>query len=100
MRRNIGTTRARDFYDLHTLYRTRHTEIRPDILRLAVEHTAKKRGSMQDMHDWKEIIKDIRTEQQLSHLWEKYCEENQYAAGITFNEVVDTVDKVAQRLNF
>lgn len=100
IRRNIGTTRARDFYDLHTLYRTRHTEIRPDILRLAVEHTAKKRESMQDMHDWKEIIKDIRTEQQLSHLWEKYCEENQYAAGITFNEVVDTVDMIAQRLNF
>ena len=100
IRRNIGTTRARDFYDLHTLYRTRHTEIRPDILRLAVEHTAHKRGSMQDMHDWKEIIKDIRTEQQLSRLWEKYCEENQYAASISFNEVVDTVTEVAALLNF
>lgn len=100
IRRNIGTTRARDFYDLHTLYRTRRTEIRPDILRLAVEHTAQKRGSMPDLHDWKEIIKDIRAEQQLARLWEKYCEENQYAAGITFNEVVDTVDTIAQLLNF
>lgn len=100
IRRNIGTTRARDFYDLHTLYRTRRTEIRPDILRLAVEHTAQKRGSMQDLHDWKEIIKDIRAEQHLSRLWEKYCEENQYAAGIWFNDVVDTVIEVAALLNF
>jgi len=98
--RNIGTTRARDFYDLHTLYRTRRMEICPDILRLAVEHTAQKRGSMPDLHDWQEIIEDIRTEQQLSHLWEKYREENQYAAGITFNEVVDTIDTIAQLLNF
>lgn len=100
IRRNIGTTRARDFYDLHTLYRTRRTEIRPDILRLAVEHTAQKRGSMQDLRDWKEIIEDIRSEQQLARLWEKYCEENQYAASISFNEVVDTVTEVAALLNF
>ena len=99
IRRNIGTTRARDFYDLHTLYRTRHTEIRPDILRLAVEHTAQKRGSMQDLHDWKEIIEDIRAEQQLARLWEKYCKENQYAAGIWFNDVVDTIIEVAALLN-
>lgn len=100
IRRNIGTTRARDFYDLHTLYRTRRTEIRPEILRLAVEHTALKRGSMEDLHDWKEIIEDIRAEQQLIHLWEKYCKENQYAADIPFEEVVDTVDEVARLLSF
>lgn len=100
IRRNIGTTRARDFYDLHTLYRTRRTEIRPDILRLAVEHTAQKRRSMQDLRDWKEIIEDIRSEQQLARLWEKYCEENQYAANISFNEVVDTATEVAALLNF
>ena len=100
IRRNIGTTRARDFYDLHTLYRTRCEEIRPDILRLAVAHTAQKRGSMQEIHDWKEIIEDIRVEQQLSRLWEKYCEENQYAKGISFNRVVDTVNEIAILLSF
>lgn len=100
IRRNIGTTRARDFYDLHTLYRTRRTEIRLDILQLAVEHTAQKRGSMQELHDWKEIIEDIRAEQQLAHLWEKYREENPYAKGVAFNQVIDTVNEVANLLNF
>ena len=32
IRRNIGTTRARDYYDLHTLYRSRQNEVRPDVL--------------------------------------------------------------------
>ena len=40
IRRNISTTRARDFYDLHTLYRSRKSEVCPDILKAAVLHTA------------------------------------------------------------
>ena len=60
IRRNIGTTRARDFYDLHTLFRSRKEEINVDILRMAVIHTAQKRESVEDIRDWKAIIKDIR----------------------------------------
>lgn len=40
IRRNIGTTRARDYYDLHTLYRSRKQAVRPEILKAAVLHTA------------------------------------------------------------
>lgn len=100
IRRNIGTTRARDFYDIHILYRTRYKELRPDILRSAVAHTVQKRGSEQDMRDWKEIVKDIRAEQNLACLWEKYCEDNPYAKGISFDQVVDTVNEIAILLNF
>lgn len=42
IRRNIGTTRARDFYDLHTLYRSRKDVVQMDVLRAAVIHTAEK----------------------------------------------------------
>lgn len=59
IRRNIGTTRARDYYDLHTLFRSRRSEVRPDVLKAAVLHTAKKRDSVQDIEDWRDIIKDI-----------------------------------------
>lgn len=62
IRRNIGTTRARDYYDLHTLYRSRKDEVRPDVLKAAVLHTAQKRDSVQDIEDWHDIIKDIREE--------------------------------------
>ena len=61
IRRNIGTTRARDFYDLYALYRIHKDEIRIPILRLAVEHTARKRGSLELLSDWVEIIDDIRS---------------------------------------
>lgn len=58
IRRNIGTTRARDFYDLHTLYRSRKSEIRVDVLKTAVLHTAQKRESLEDIKDWKDMLNE------------------------------------------
>lgn len=100
IRRNIGTTRARDFYDLHTLYRSRKNEIRPDILREAVLHTANKRNSLDDVHDWKDIMTDIREEPVLYRLWENYVAENKYIGELAFHEVLDTADEVAKLLGF
>lgn len=99
IRRNIGTTRARDFYDLHTLYRIRKSEIRLGILKEAVLHTAKKRGSVEDIQDWKEILKEIREEAQLYLLWDNYVAENKYIGELTFHEVLDTVNELAGLLN-
>lgn len=95
IRRNIGTTRARDFYDLHTLFRSRKSEIRQDILKAAVLHTAQKRDSIQDMQDWRDILKDIREEPQMYLLWDNYIAENKYIGNLEFHEVLDTVDEAA-----
>lgn len=99
IRRNIGTTRARDYYDLHTLYRSRKEEIRIDILKEAVLHTAKKRESIEDMQDWREIIQDIRNEPQMHLLWNNYVADNKYIGDLQFNEVLDTVKEIAGLLN-
>ena len=100
IRRNIGTTRARDYYDLHTLYQSRKQEVRPEILKAAVLHTAKKRDSVEDIHDWKDILLDIREEHNLHRLWDNYVSENKYIGGLTFQEVFDTLEEVAKLLDF
>lgn len=100
IRRNIGTTRARDFYDLHTLFRSRRSEVRPEILKAAVLHTAQKRDSLQDIADWREILKDMREEPQLYRLWETYIAENQYIGALELNAVFDTVNEVGELLGF
>ena len=100
IRRNIGTTRARDFYDLHTLYRSRKSEIRVDVLKTAVLHTAQKRESLEDIKDWKDILKDLREEPQMYLLWDNYIAENKYIGNLKFHVVLDTVEEIAQILNF
>lgn len=100
IRRNIGTTRARDFYDLHTLFCSRRSEVRPEIFKAAVLHTAKKRDSVQDIADWREILKDIREEPQLYRLWENYVAENKYIGTLKFQTVLDTLNEVGTLLGF
>ena len=99
IRRNIGTTRARDFYDLYTLYRSRKDEIRPEVLKSALLHTAKKRNSMEDMQEWRDILRDIREEPPLYRLWENYTAENKYVGTLAFHEVLDAVDEIAALLD-
>ncbi len=99
IRRNIGTTRARDYYDLHTLYRSRKDVVQIEVLRAAVIHTAEKRDSVDDIMDWRDILKDIREEPQLYLLWDNYAADNKYIGDLKFNEVLDTVDEIAKILD-
>lgn len=96
IRRNIGNTRARDFYDLHVLYHERKDKVRPDILKMAIEHTAVKRGSMDMLKDWKDIMRDMREETALYSLWRNYAAENSYAEGLEFHVLLDTVEEIAE----
>ena len=99
IRRKIGTTRARDYYDLHTLYRSRKDVVQMEVLRAAVIHTAEKRDSVDDIMDWRDILKDIREEPQLYLLWDNYAADNKYIGDLKFNEVLDTVDEIAKILD-
>lgn len=99
IRRNIGTTRARDYYDLHTLYRSRKDVVQMEVLRAAVIHTAEKRDSVDDIMDWRDILKDIREEPQLYLLWDNYAADNKYIGDLKFNEVLDAVDEIAKILD-
>lgn len=95
LRRNVGTTRARDYYDLHTLFRSRKDEIRPDVLKAAVLHTAKKRDSVKDIEEWREIFADIKAEPLIQNLWNNYVAENQYIGELSLEEVLKTVEETA-----
>ena len=96
IRRNIGNTRARDFYDLYVLYTTRKDEIRKGILKLAVEHTAQKRGSLEEIKDYKAICQEILEEDDLNRLWNNYAKENGYAAQLDYKDMVNTVLAVGE----
>lgn len=91
IRRNIGNTRARDYYDLYMIFRSRKNEIRKDILRLAVEHTASKRGSLSLLKNYAEICQELREEQALHTLWINYIKDNPYAAHLEFDDLVENV---------
>ncbi len=100
IRRNIGTSRARDFYDLHVFYNLYKDSINLEILKLAVTRTAKKRESLDTMSEWKEIIEDMKVDTALKELWKNYCENNTYASEVSFENVMETTLHIAEMLEF
>lgn len=98
IRRNIGNTRARDFYDLFVLVKIKKNEIRWNVLKEAVLATATKRGSLEELTEYKEIIEDMQESQFLKRIWEKYKEENTYSEGIAFADTLDIVLWIGKEL--
>ena len=99
IRRNITTTRMRDFYDLYTLYKLKKDDIDYKILKAAIERTSNKRGSQEMMKDYEEIIEDIKEDLYIRSLWEVYLSENRYIGNLKFDKVVDVVRIISNRIN-
>lgn len=99
IRRNITTTRMRDFYDLYTLYKLKKDDIDYKILKEAIERTSDKRKSQEEMQDYEEIIEDIKEDSYLRSLWEVYFSENKYIGNLKFDKVVDVVRIILNRIN-
>ena len=99
IRRNITTTRMRDFYDLYTLYKLKKDKIDYKILKEAIERTSYKRGSQEEMQDYEEIIEDIKEDSYLRSLWEVYLSENKYIGDLTYENVIDLVAIISEKVN-
>lgn len=97
IRRNIGNTRARDFYDLHMLYKLYRGKINDKIFAMTLEMLGKKRGSSEELAQWQEICSEIREEGVLRKLWSDYQKEYKYAEGVSFDSIMDVVEEIGER---
>lgn len=97
IKRNITTTRMRDFYDLYTLYNLKKSEIDIDILSTAIKRTSSKRESSQIMKISEEIIKDIQNDPYLKELWDVYVSENKYIGDLSFDNVIDVIKIISKK---
>ncbi|MBN4089657.1 nucleotidyl transferase AbiEii/AbiGii toxin family protein [Mycoplasma enhydrae] len=98
IKRNISTTRMRDFYDLYSLYRLRKKDIDFSVLKRAILSTAKKRDSMSFIQEANEIINDIREDNYLKELWKLYSEDNPYIKKLDFLDTVEALKIIAEKI--
>ena len=98
IKRNISTTRMRDFYDLYSLYNLRKEEIDFDILKQAIISTANRRKSLLLMKQAKDIIEDIKDDDYLKELWKVYLEDNLYVGNLDFLETVKIVETIEETI--
>ncbi len=98
IRRNLGTTRARDFYDLYMFYKLYQDILDPEILRTAVMGTSKKRGSETELAERMDICDEMSQDQALRVLWENYKKNSHYTVPPSFDDVIRVVKEIGQLL--
>lgn len=98
IKRNIATTRMRDYYDLYSLYHLRKDEIDFEVLKQAIFATAAKRESLSFIEEAKEIIEDIRIDSYLNDLWQVYLKDNPYIGQLKFIDAVAVVNIIAEKI--
>ena len=60
IKRNITTTRLRDFYDIYMIFKLKNDKINVNNLKQAIRETAKNRNSTEEILESKEILEDIK----------------------------------------
>jgi predicted nucleotidyltransferase component of viral defense system len=99
IKRNIATTRMRDFYDIYTLFKLKGKEINFDTLRTAVIRTATKRDSLEILKDSEDILNDIRADSYLRDLWRVYISENKYVGDLEFGDTIEVLTLLSEKIN-
>ena len=97
IKRNVSTTRMRDFYDLYSLYQLRKEEIDFVVLKQAILSTAQKRDSISFIREAKEIINDIEEDLYLKNLWEVYLKDNPYISGLNFLDTIEIIKILSEK---
>ena len=87
--RSITNTRMRDFYDIHILLKSQN--INADILALALERTAKKRGNFNLLENAESVLKIVKSDEDMKRLWNIYQKKFKYAGEYTWDEVIHSV---------
>lgn len=91
--RSITNTRMRDFYDIHILLKSQN--INADILALALERTAKKRGNFSLLENAESVLKVVKSDEDMKRLWNIYQKKFKYAGEYTWDEVIHSVRELS-----
>jgi len=88
LRRSVLNTRPRDFYDVYIIMKTQPGTVKKNVFKAALKATSNKRMSLTTLQEKDKILSTIQSDSILKQRWERYCKENYYANGISFDEVI------------
>ncbi|AVM69204.1 nucleotidyl transferase AbiEii/AbiGii toxin family protein [Lachnospiraceae bacterium oral taxon 500] len=91
--RSVTNTRMRDFYDIHILLKSQNIDA--DILALALERTAKKRGNFNLLENAESVLKVVKSDEDMKRLWDIYQKKFKYAGEYTWDEVIHSVRELS-----
>lgn len=89
--RGDQNTRPRDYYDIYILAKLQYSNINSELLKAALDATAKKRGSEDIIKDYWKIMENVEKSEVMQRQWKNYQKDFEYAEGIEFEDVCGMV---------
>ena len=89
--RQIANSRSKDFYDLYILRKTQLDNVDKNILKKALEEACRYRGFSISKENALSLLDEIKQNVQMNNRWNSYIKRAKYAAGLTFEEVINLV---------
>ncbi len=89
LRRNVFSTRPRDFYDMYILCTSQRYD--KALFLNALSATSAHRGTLEQISDISFLIRMINDSKALGDLWDAYRKQFPYAAQITYEMVMNTL---------
>lgn len=91
-------TRPRDYYDIYILAKLQYSNIGFEALKRALIATAEKRGSVNALENYQNIMKAVKDSEIMQKQWRDYQRKFEYAAGIMFEDICDTVVQIMEQI--
>lgn len=95
MARGALNTRMRDFYDVHVI--ATQEKYRLDLLREAFLVTSHRRHTSQMIDEMKSILNTVAQDETMRKLWDNYVRDSFFVENLTWDEVMQSVQNLAQK---
>ena len=96
--RGDQNTRTRDYYDIYILAKLQYSNIEFNSLKAALNATAQKRGSSEVLKSYHKIMDTVRNSEIMQKQWKNYQKDFEYATGIVFEDVCETVVQIMDEI--
>ena len=96
--RGDQSTRPRDYYDVYILWKLRKEEVNVAHLLSDILATAKKRGTLDQLKDYRKILETSKKSAVMKVQWTKYQRTFLYAKEVSFDEACDIAIEIMSKL--
>jgi predicted nucleotidyltransferase component of viral defense system len=95
LRRSVGNTRPRDFYDVYLITKTQSFDY--GIFHQALSATSAHRRTTDKISNVHELLKAIEESTMLKNQWKKYQHEYSYAEDVTYEDTIKAIKDLVGR---
>ena len=96
--RGDQNTRPRDYYDIYILAKLQYSNIESSALKVALNATAKKRGTLEVLKSYCRIMDTVKNSEIMRKQWKNYQKDFEYAMDIAFEDVCDAVVQIIDEI--